>query len=174
MRKGSLFCMILHTICELRADIFLQCSFEVSLKMPLGIRWWDNFLPILVLQMSAFSCYILHLHVCGVHNYCMTLLSSLQGSSVPPGSLRKGDIYTHAYHGFSSTIIDTQKRPPVIDSAVLEAKRRGVCFDIGHGQGSLNGRWLKFVLSKDSGLIASVLTSVRVTFTALHTTFQQL
>ena len=55
-----------------------------------------------------------------------------------PGSLRKGDIYTHAYHGFSNTIVDTQKSPPVVDAAVLEAKRRGVCFDVGHGQGSFN------------------------------------
>ena len=26
----------------------------------------------------------------------------------------------------------------MVDAAVLEAKRRGVCFDIGHGQGALN------------------------------------
>ena len=55
-----------------------------------------------------------------------------------PGSLQKGDIYTHAYHGFPSTIVDPQKTPPVIHPAVLEAKKRGVYFDIGHGQGSFS------------------------------------
>ena len=41
------------------------------------------------------------------------------------------------YH-YSSTIIDTQRSPPVIHSAVLDARRCGVHFDIGHGQGSFN------------------------------------
>lgn len=59
-------------------------------------------------------------------------------STVPhsacPGRLRAGDIYTHCYHGSGATIVaDGRPRPEVI-----EARERGVLFDVGHGQGSFN------------------------------------
>jgi len=53
-----------------------------------------------------------------------------------PGCMRAGDIYTHTYHGFTSTIVDTATRKP--HRSVLESRNRGVLFDIGHGQGSFN------------------------------------
>jgi dihydroorotase len=55
-----------------------------------------------------------------------------------PGSLRRGDIYTHTYHGFASTIIDVGEGRMAVDPAVWEARERGVLFDVGHGQGSFN------------------------------------
>jgi dihydroorotase len=53
-----------------------------------------------------------------------------------PGRMRSGDIYTHAYHGFPSSIVDSLTRKP--HRAVIQARERGVLFDIGHGQGSFN------------------------------------
>jgi dihydroorotase len=53
-----------------------------------------------------------------------------------PGRMQRGDIYTHAYHGFASSIVDSATRRP--HRAVLEARARGVLFDIGQGQGSFN------------------------------------
>jgi len=53
-----------------------------------------------------------------------------------PGRMQPGDIYTHAYHGFTSSIVDAVTREP--HRAVIEARKRGVVFDIGHGQGSFN------------------------------------
>ena len=55
-----------------------------------------------------------------------------------PGSLRRGDIYTHTFHGFASTIIDVGEGRMAVDPAVWEARERGVLFDVGHGQGSFN------------------------------------
>jgi len=53
-----------------------------------------------------------------------------------PGRMQTGDIYTHAYHGLPSSIVDAAMRKP--HRAVIEARERGVFFDIGHGQGSFN------------------------------------
>jgi dihydroorotase len=53
-----------------------------------------------------------------------------------PGRMQTGDVYTHAYHGFTSSIVDAATRKP--HRAVIEARKRGVFFDIGHGQGSFN------------------------------------
>jgi dihydroorotase len=47
-----------------------------------------------------------------------------------------GDIYTHAYHAYKSTIIDPDTR--TIHPDVLDARRRGVLFDVGHGQGAFS------------------------------------
>ena len=61
-------------------------------------------------------------------------------SSIPieecPGHLRRGDIYTHCFHGFETTIMDSEARK--VNSAVHEAHKRGVIMDIGHGAGSFN------------------------------------
>jgi dihydroorotase len=53
-----------------------------------------------------------------------------------PGRMRSGDIYTHAYHGFPSSVVNSLTRKP--HEAVIQARERGVLFDIGHGQGSFN------------------------------------
>ena len=53
-----------------------------------------------------------------------------------PGGLREGDIYTHCYHGFESTIIDAQSRH--VHPVVRAARERGVLFDVGHGMGAFN------------------------------------
>jgi dihydroorotase len=77
-----------------------------------------------------------------------------------PSSLRPGDIYTHCFHGFKSTIIDggaciqsigtgngfqdvVPAPPPPpgawhVSKACVAAKARGVLFDVGHGQGSFS------------------------------------
>ena len=53
-----------------------------------------------------------------------------------PGGMQKGDIYTHCYHGFESTIIDADSRQ--VHPAVRAARDKGVLFDIGHGMGAFN------------------------------------
>lgn len=61
-------------------------------------------------------------------------------SSVPLdqclGRMRRGDIYTHMYHGFPGTIIDSQSRRVAVTVRMVQS--RGVLFDVGHGQGSFN------------------------------------
>src|SRR5882672_10471379 len=59
---------------------------------------------------------------------------------IPPPSyeevlerLRPGDVLTHAFRPFPNAPIDHQGK---IKRAVLEARERGVFFDIGHGKGS--------------------------------------
>ena len=53
-----------------------------------------------------------------------------------PGRMTPGDIYTHAYQGYASTIIDPSSRR--VHPAVGAARENGVFFDIGHGAGSFN------------------------------------
>lgn len=47
--------------------------------------------------------------------------------------LRPGDIVTHAYHGNNHGALDQSGR---VYDGILEAQKRGVIFDIGHGAGS--------------------------------------
>jgi dihydroorotase len=47
--------------------------------------------------------------------------------------LREGDIMTHMYHGERHGILDETGK---IRRSVLEARERGVIFDVGHGEGS--------------------------------------
>ncbi len=47
--------------------------------------------------------------------------------------LRPGDVLTHAFRPFPNAPITGQGR---VKDAVLDARRRGIIFDIGHGQGS--------------------------------------
>lgn len=54
------------------------------------------------------------------------------------GSLRKGDIRTHMFHAFESSIMDTTTSPPSLHPAVVASRERGVIHDIGHGQGSFS------------------------------------
>jgi dihydroorotase len=48
--------------------------------------------------------------------------------------LRPGDILTHAYSGAGNNVVQDGKVLP----AALEAKRRGVLIDVGHGGGSFD------------------------------------
>ena len=49
--------------------------------------------------------------------------------------MRPGDVVTHSYNGHTLGIIDANGK---IKASVLEARTRGVLFDIGHGLGSFN------------------------------------
>jgi dihydroorotase len=50
--------------------------------------------------------------------------------------LRPGDIYTHCYSGLRNELDDTGH----VNSAMFEARKRGVIFDVGHGGGSFAWR----------------------------------
>jgi dihydroorotase len=49
--------------------------------------------------------------------------------------MRPGDVVTHSYNGHTLGIIDASGK---IKPSVLEARARGVLFDVGHGLGSFN------------------------------------
>jgi dihydroorotase len=59
------------------------------------------------------------------------------GSKIPTPTLlktlRRGDVYTHLYHPHADHGFDEHGAP--LD-AMLEARERGVLFDVGHGAGS--------------------------------------
>ena len=50
--------------------------------------------------------------------------------------LRPGDIYTHMYSGLRNELVDGKPNP-----GMIEGRKRGVIFDVGHGGGSLSGAW---------------------------------
>jgi dihydroorotase len=50
--------------------------------------------------------------------------------------LRPGDIVTHCFSGTENAIIEDGR----IGGAVMEARRRGILFDVGHGSGSFSFR----------------------------------
>jgi dihydroorotase len=50
--------------------------------------------------------------------------------------LRPGDIYTHCYSGLRHELLDDGKLNP----GMLEGRKRGVIFDVGHGGGSFTWR----------------------------------
>lgn len=54
-----------------------------------------------------------------------------------PGSLSPGDIYTHTYHGWASTIMNPSSKKEVHE-ACMAARERGIIFDVGHGAGAFN------------------------------------
>ena len=70
------------------------------------------------------------------NNSCFRYVTGPDDQLSCPGSLRKGDIYTHTFHPYPSTIIDTSSRKIIED--VHKARRKGVLFDVGHGQGSFS------------------------------------
>ncbi|MFI5076507.1 MAG: amidohydrolase/deacetylase family metallohydrolase [Vicinamibacteria bacterium] len=47
--------------------------------------------------------------------------------------LRPGDIYTHMYSGLRNELVDGKPNPGMVDG-----RKRGVIFDVGHGGGSFN------------------------------------
>lgn len=71
-----------------------------------------------------------------------------------PGKMAAGDIYTHTYHGFRSTIIRSDGR---LDPAVRAARERRVRFDLGFGQGSFN--WTVAELCVQQGFWPDTISS---------------
>ncbi|MBM3944177.1 MAG: amidohydrolase/deacetylase family metallohydrolase [SAR202 cluster bacterium] len=51
--------------------------------------------------------------------------------------LRPGDVVTHTFHGLSHGILDDAGK---VIPGILEARKRGVVFDVGHGAGSFSFR----------------------------------
>lgn len=59
--------------------------------------------------------------------------------------MRPGDIVTHTYHGHSGGILDEDGK---LRAEVLEARRRGIFFDVGHGSGSFAFRVARAALEQ--------------------------
>ena len=54
-------------------------------------------------------------------------------------SLSPGDIYTHTFStwaGQGDSIVDRQAK--TVKSSIFNARKRGIIFDVGHGQGSFD------------------------------------
>lgn len=70
----------------------------------------------------------------------LPLMTHHNFSTVPlkdcPGRMRSGDIYTHCFHAYPSTILNPTSG--TIEQSVMAAQQRGVLFDIGHGMGSFS------------------------------------
>ncbi len=70
----------------------------------------------------------------------LPLMTHHSFSTVPledcPGNMVAGDVYTHCFHGFPSTIINPDTKE--IEVPVQRARDNGVLFDIGMGQGAFN------------------------------------
>lgn len=58
--------------------------------------------------------------------------------------LRPGDVLTHAFRPFPNAPITAQGK---VKTAVLEARKRGVLFDIGHGKGSFSFKTARAMLA---------------------------
>lgn len=58
----------------------------------------------------------------------------------------KGDIHTHTYHNHPGGIVDSSGR---VIQDVLDARKRGVLFDVGHGAGVLNTRNILLLIDKE-------------------------
>ena len=81
-----------------------------------------------------------------------------------PSNLCRGDILTHFYHGFKSTIIDTSSSKPssyTLHPSIPLAKKRGVYFDTGHGMGAFN--WTVAEITAKAGIWPDTIS------TDLHT-----
>lgn len=60
------------------------------------------------------------------------------------GMLRPGDVLTHAFRPFPNAPCTVQGK---VKPAVLEARKRGVLFDIGHGKGSFSFKTTRAMLA---------------------------
>jgi dihydroorotase len=69
--------------------------------------------------------------------------------------MKPGDIVTHALNGHTLGIVD--KETGKIKPSVLEARRRGVLFDVGHGLGSFNFPAAKQIL--DAGFLPDTIST---------------
>src|SRR5215468_4509296 len=70
------------------------------------------------------------------------------------GRLRPGDILTHAFRPFPNSPVGPQGK---IKSEVLEARARGVKFDIGHGRGSFAFKTARAMLA--NGFLPDTISS---------------
>ena len=89
----------------------------------------------------------------------LPLMAHHSFSTVPleacPGGMAPGDIYTHAYHGFASSIVDPATGR--IHPAVYAAREKGVLFDIGHGMGAFN--WTVGEICAEAGFWPDVIST---------------
>jgi dihydroorotase len=72
-----------------------------------------------------------------------------------PGLMARGDVYTHCFHGFRSTIIAADGK--TVHSAVLAAREKGVLFDIGHGMGAFS--WAAAEASVAAGFLPDIIST---------------
>jgi dihydroorotase len=70
--------------------------------------------------------------------------------------LRPGDIYTHLYSGLRRELVDGRPNPALVD-----ARARGVIFDVGHGAGSFRWR-IAVPIVKTGFLPDSISTDLHV------------
>lgn len=70
------------------------------------------------------------------------------------GMLRPGDVLTHAFRPFPNAPVTAQGR---VKAAVLEARQRGVLFDIGHGAGSFAFKTARAMLA--NGFMPDTISS---------------
>jgi len=83
--------------------------------------------------------------------------------------LRRGDILTHCFRPFPNAPV---KGDGQIREEVLEARRRGVVFDIGHGSGSFGFRTAEAML--EAGFLPDVISSDVHTLSINGPAFDQL
>lgn len=88
------------------------------------------------------------------------------GEHVPTNSIeslflkhfRPGDIFTHTYSEISSgreSIVDEKSR--ILKPFVLEAQKRGIIFDVGHGGGAFS--WSQAIPAFKQGFLPDVISS---------------
>jgi len=68
--------------------------------------------------------------------------------------LRPGDVLTHAFRPFPNSPVTTQGK---VKRAVIEARERGVLFDIGHGKGSFAFKTARAMLA--NGFLPDTISS---------------
>jgi dihydroorotase len=68
--------------------------------------------------------------------------------------LRPGDVLTHAFRPFPNSPISAQGS---VKEAVIEARRRGVLFDIGHGKGSFSFKTARAMIA--NGFLPDTISS---------------
>ena len=83
--------------------------------------------------------------------------------------LRRGDVLTHCFRPFPNAPIEPDGR---VREEVLEARRRGVVFDIGHGSGSFGFRTAEAML--EAGFLPDAISSDVHTLSINGPAFDQL
>src|SRR5439155_18436246 len=83
--------------------------------------------------------------------------------------LRRGDVITHCFRPFPNAPV---RADGAVREEVLEARRRGVVFDIGHGGGSFGFRTAEHML--EAGLLPDVSSSDVHTLSVDGPAFDQL
>lgn len=68
--------------------------------------------------------------------------------------MESGDILTHCFQGYGCGILDSAGK---VRNTVLEARKRGILFDVGHGRGSF--KWEVAERATEQGLIPEAISS---------------